>query len=264
MSAPTAGTPPVRACHDLVAAAPGDRRGGTWTRGMCPCPESPSRSSRRPSGSTRTGWTASNPLRPLRRRRAAARLAGRGDPARPGRHVASCGHRDREAGACRSRRDTLFRIYSMTKPITSVAAMMLYEEGAFELKDPLHRYIESFRRPAGVPQRVGRRPRSPCRPPSRCASGTCSPTRGAHLRLPLRPPGRRHVPRGRVRVGRPPEASTWPAPCDVWAVDAAAVRARHRVELLGVHRRARPAGRGGVGPVARRLPAPSASSGRSA
>ena len=35
--------------------------------------------------------------------------------------------------------DTLWRIYSMTKPITSVAAMMLYEEGAFELKDPVSR-----------------------------------------------------------------------------------------------------------------------------
>jgi CubicO group peptidase (beta-lactamase class C family) len=40
--------------------------------------------------------------------------------------------------------DTLWRIYSMTKPITSVAAMMLYEEGAFELKDPVSRFIPSF------------------------------------------------------------------------------------------------------------------------
>jgi CubicO group peptidase (beta-lactamase class C family) len=33
----------------------------------------------------------------------------------------------------------------MTKPVTSVAAMMLYEEGGFELKDPVHQYIPSFR-----------------------------------------------------------------------------------------------------------------------
>jgi CubicO group peptidase (beta-lactamase class C family) len=59
-------------------------------------------------------------------------------------YVSSCGHRDREAGAP-VERDTLWRIYSMSKPITSVAAMMLYEQGAFELKDPVHRYIESFR-----------------------------------------------------------------------------------------------------------------------
>ena len=37
--------------------------------------------------------------------------------------------------------DTLWRIYSMTKPITSVAAMLLWEEGAFELKDPVAKFI---------------------------------------------------------------------------------------------------------------------------
>ena len=37
--------------------------------------------------------------------------------------------------------DTLFRIFSMTKPITTVAAMMLYEEGAFHLGEPVSRYI---------------------------------------------------------------------------------------------------------------------------
>ena len=40
--------------------------------------------------------------------------------------------------------DTVFRIYSMTKPITSVAAMMLYEEGRFELTDPIARFIPAF------------------------------------------------------------------------------------------------------------------------
>ncbi|MDA8739507.1 beta-lactamase family protein, partial [Luminiphilus sp.] len=33
--------------------------------------------------------------------------------------------------------DTLFRIYSMSKPITSVALMMLWEEGRFQLSDPV-------------------------------------------------------------------------------------------------------------------------------
>lgn len=42
--------------------------------------------------------------------------------------------------------DTLFRIYSMTKPITSVALMMLYEAGYFQLMDPVHRYIPEFRK----------------------------------------------------------------------------------------------------------------------
>ncbi len=40
--------------------------------------------------------------------------------------------------------DTLWRIYSMTKPITSVAAMMLYEEGGFGLNDPVSAFIPSF------------------------------------------------------------------------------------------------------------------------
>ena len=37
--------------------------------------------------------------------------------------------------------DDIFRIYSMSKPITSVAVMMLYEEGRFFLSDPIGRYI---------------------------------------------------------------------------------------------------------------------------
>jgi len=58
-------------------------------------------------------------------------------------YVSEYGSRDLESGLP-VERDTLFRIYSMTKPITSVAAMMLYEEGAFELKDPIATFIPSF------------------------------------------------------------------------------------------------------------------------
>src|ERR1700727_1164613 len=58
-------------------------------------------------------------------------------------HVSTYGQRDLEAGLP-VEPDTLWRIYSMTKPITSVAAMMLYEEGGFELTDPVHRFIPSF------------------------------------------------------------------------------------------------------------------------
>ncbi|MBU2954999.1 serine hydrolase domain-containing protein [Marinobacter sp. F3R08] len=43
------------------------------------------------------------------------------------------------------RRDTVFRIYSMTKPITSVAMMQLYEQGRFLLDDPVHRYIPAWK-----------------------------------------------------------------------------------------------------------------------
>jgi CubicO group peptidase (beta-lactamase class C family) len=41
--------------------------------------------------------------------------------------------------------DTIFRIYSMTKPVTSVAAMMLLEEGAYELTTPVADLLPSFR-----------------------------------------------------------------------------------------------------------------------
>ena len=37
--------------------------------------------------------------------------------------------------------DSIFRIYSMTKPITSVAVMMMYEEGKFLLTDPVSKYL---------------------------------------------------------------------------------------------------------------------------
>ena len=42
-------------------------------------------------------------------------------------------------------KDSLFRIYSMTKPITSVALMMLYEKGAFQMKDPVSKFIPELK-----------------------------------------------------------------------------------------------------------------------
>ena len=48
------------------------------------------------------------------------------------------------AGAAPMSRDGIFRIYSMSKPITSVAAMMLVEEGRLKLDDPVGKYIPSF------------------------------------------------------------------------------------------------------------------------
>src|ERR1700728_4271378 len=59
-------------------------------------------------------------------------------------YVAHGGHRDKEAGL-EATPDTLWRIYSMTKPITSVATMMLYEEGRFELTDPVSKLIPAFK-----------------------------------------------------------------------------------------------------------------------
>jgi CubicO group peptidase (beta-lactamase class C family) len=58
-------------------------------------------------------------------------------------HVSWYGSRDTEAGLP-VEPGTLWRIYSMTKPVTSAAAMMLYEEGAFELTDPVSAFIPAF------------------------------------------------------------------------------------------------------------------------
>ena len=55
----------------------------------------------------------------------------------------TCGCRDVEA-KLPVEPDTIYRIYSMTKPITTVAALMLYEEGRFQLDDPIARFIPAF------------------------------------------------------------------------------------------------------------------------
>ena len=56
------------------------------------------------------------------------------------------GMADREAGK-QMRPDSMFRICSMTKPITSLAVMMLYEEGRFLLEDPVSKYLPEFKHP---------------------------------------------------------------------------------------------------------------------
>ena len=58
-------------------------------------------------------------------------------------HVDAYGKADLAAGRA-IRADDIFRMYSMTKPITSVALLMLYEEGKFQLTDPLSKYFPAF------------------------------------------------------------------------------------------------------------------------
>jgi CubicO group peptidase (beta-lactamase class C family) len=67
---------------------------------------------------------------------AVALIARRGQVA----YFESFGKRDPASGAPMER-DTIFRIYSMTKPIVSVATMMLWEEGRFLLSDPIGKYL---------------------------------------------------------------------------------------------------------------------------
>ena len=59
-------------------------------------------------------------------------------------HTGMCGHMDLERGK-KMREDAIFRIYSMTKPITAVALMMLVEEGLIGLDDAVHTHIPGWK-----------------------------------------------------------------------------------------------------------------------
>ena len=59
-------------------------------------------------------------------------------------HTGLCGQMDIERGK-KLREDAIFRIYSMSKPITAVALMILVEEGLIGLDDPIHSYIPAWK-----------------------------------------------------------------------------------------------------------------------
>ena len=69
-------------------------------------------------------------------------------------HVDAYGKADLASGRA-TRADDIFRMYSMTKPITSVALLSLYEEGRFQLTDPLSKYFPAF---AGIKVMTGTSP----------------------------------------------------------------------------------------------------------
>jgi CubicO group peptidase (beta-lactamase class C family) len=58
-------------------------------------------------------------------------------------HLSSYGVIDKEDGRA-VEADTIWRIYSMTKPVTSVAAMILWEQGRFDLNDPISKWLPEF------------------------------------------------------------------------------------------------------------------------
>ena len=58
-------------------------------------------------------------------------------------HVDTVGVKNVETGSA-LHRDSIFRIFSMTKPIVGAAMMMLYEEGKWRLNDPVSKYIPEF------------------------------------------------------------------------------------------------------------------------
>ena len=77
------------------------------------------------------------------------------------RYFGTAGMADREAGKP-MRRDTLVQIFSMTKPVTGVALMQLWEQGKFGLDDPLSRYLPEFAGVQVIDGKGGLRP--PARP----------------------------------------------------------------------------------------------------
>src|SRR5437763_5985940 len=79
----------------------------------------------------------------------AATLLCRGDSVR----VACVGMRDLGSRLA-VERDTIFRIASMSKPVTSTLALMLFEEGRFRLEDPITRFAPEFEhmRVLGLPE----------------------------------------------------------------------------------------------------------------
>ena len=79
------------------------------------------------------------------------------------RHYASAGLADREA-AKPFARDTLVQIFSMTKPVTGVALMQLWEQGRFGLDDPLSRHLPQFAAVQVYDEAVPGKLRPPSRP----------------------------------------------------------------------------------------------------
>lgn len=76
------------------------------------------------------------------------------------RYFTTCGYADREKKMPIGR-DTIFRLFSMTKPITAAAAMLLVERGELDLRDTVSQYLDCFRNqtvwnPCGEPLPVER------------------------------------------------------------------------------------------------------------
>ena len=130
-------------------------------------------------------------------------------------HVAHHGLRDL-AGGLPVDDDTIWRIYSMTKPVTSVAALMLWEEGLLELTDPVSRYLPSF-----ADQRVytGGSAANPGTVPAtepvrlwHLLTHTAGLTYGFHHAHPVD-----EMYRAKGHEFSPPRGQDLAAACDVWA-----------------------------------------------
>src|SRR5262249_30379821 len=152
-------------------------------------------------------------------------------------HVSWDGARDAEAGLP-GEPDTLGRLYSMTKPVTSVAAMILCEEGAFELSDPVSAFIPAF---ADVRVYAGGSDQRQVTVPA------TEPVRIWHLLTHTSGLTYRFIPVHPVAALYRAAGFEWSWPagmdlataCEAWAGPPAAVSAGDGVELLGGDRRRR-------------------------
>ena len=140
----------------------------------------------------------------------------------------------------------------MTKPVTSVAAMMLYEEGAFELNDPISKWLPEFAETrvyvAGSAQKPVTAPQIEPIRVWHLLTHTSGLTYGFHHAHPV---DAMYRAMGH-EWGTPPGADSAEVVPAV-GLDPAGLPARHRVELRRLHRRPRPAGRGALRAAAGRV-----------
>ena len=170
-------------------------------------------------------------------------------------HTSTYGLRDREAGRAGRAGHALAHLLDDQADHLGRARCMLWEQGRFELTDPVSRYIPSF---ADV--RVydkGSAQQAVHRAGHRAGAGLAPahPHRRADLRLPAHAPWstRSTAPAG-YEWGAPPGTRPGRAPCDAWAALPLLFQPGTGWGYGGRHRRARPAGRGAVRPAARRVP----------
>ena len=99
--------------------------------------------------------------------------------------VSTLGKRDVAAGDA-MKSDSIFRIYSMTKPIVSVAVMQMVEEGKLQVSDPVSKFLpEIGKMKVGVEKTVDGKPVLQLSDPERAddGAGSAAPHLGPHLRL---------------------------------------------------------------------------------
>ena len=168
-------------------------------------------------------------------------------------HFEAQGERWPEEGAPMTR-DTIFRIASMTKPIASVALMTLYEEGRFQLRDPIAKYLPEFTEmQVAVPPDADEYLGAPYKlvQAARSHHGSAHPDPHGRLREQLPRPaqgglhGAADEPRSRVDCRRLRERP---------GGTPARVPSRRRLAVRALRGRRRPAGRSALRPNLRRVP----------